>query len=293
MAPRRGPLGAPRLAGAAAALGGLWRCWRPGAERGGLLVALLPGPARHAGSHPAVARARCGRAAGSRRCRRRAEAVARGAYVDTMPIDEQYPLEALHEDLFDPRGVEAWVLPEVRSALSRWREEGDPSLIDLEALPGARVEAPGVFSFRLLEEGVCRKLLEEVKHYGKSKFPQVAPNSMNRDGAVLNDIGLRPCFTILLRRYLLGIGARLFGEESHRASTLSGVPLGTDDWGGSKLSIHHTFVVRYTPETDRGLDMHVDDCDVTCWRPPNVGLVDGGAYSGGELTFCGMYGEAG
>lgn len=201
---------------------------------------------------------------------------------------ELYPEQALHKDLFDPSKVDEWVLPEVHDALRAWREGRDAKLVDLEACD-AHVEAPGVVSFALLKPEVCRRLLEESRNFvEESGLPQQRPNSMNRCGCVLNEIGMRPALTELFRSYLWGVGARLFGEGGDRAESLGGVPLETQNWGGSTLSDHYTFMVRYTPDTDRGLDMHVDEADVTF----NIGLTEEGVdYDGGDLAFCGMFGQ--
>ena len=61
---------------------------------------------------------------------------------------------------------------------------------------------------------------------------------------------------------------------------------GFDDWGGATLSDHHTFIVRYAPEEDRHLDLHVDECDVTF----NFGLSAPDGFAGSDLVFCGMFG---
>merc|ERR1712232_573137 len=61
----------------------------------------------------------------------------------------------------------------------------------------------------------------------------------------------------------------------------------TQDWGGSTLSSHHTFIVRYRPDEDRHLDMHVDDSDVTF----NFGLLEGDGFTGSDLAICGMFSD--
>lgn len=53
------------------------------------------------------------------------------------------------------------------------------------------------------------------------------------------------------------------------------------------MSEHYTFLVRYRPDEDRHLDMHVDECDVTF----NFGLCDSDSFKGSDLTFCGMFGS--
>ena len=67
---------------------------------------------------------------------------------------------------------------------------------------------------------------------------------------------------------------------------ITGKPSDLENWGGDTLNDHHTFVVRYRPDEDRHLDMHVDECDVTF----NFGLCDTTGFTGSELAFCGMFG---
>jgi hypothetical protein len=54
---------------------------------------------------------------------------------------------------------------------------------------------------------------------------------------------------------------------------------------GAKFDDHHSFIVRYQSDEDLGLDMHVDDSDVTF----NVCL--GHDFTGATLTFCGNLGQ--
>ena len=81
---------------------------------------------------------------------------------------------------------------------------------------------------------------------------------------------MRPVFTEMVESYMSGIGARLFGHDKARPTELHGSRLDTDNWGGSTLTQHHTFLVRYRPDEDRHLDMHVDECDVGRLRGANV-----------------------
>jgi hypothetical protein len=62
------------------------------------------------------------------------------------PFEERYPPVALHPELFEPENVDAWFLPELRQALAKWQETGDVSSIDVSAIPGLRLEAPGACS---------------------------------------------------------------------------------------------------------------------------------------------------
>ena len=94
------------------------------------------------------------------------------------------------------------------------------------------------------------------------------PNSMNRYGVVVNEIGLERMIDSLQTRVLSPISEALFPSQ-----------------GGGCLDGHHSFIVRYKQGEDLGLDMHTDDSDVTF----NVCLGKEGFTAAG-LTFCGVLG---
>ena len=127
----------------------------------------------------------------------------------------------------------------------------------------------GVYSFPMLTEAACQMLVDEVDAYAASGLPSARPNSMNKYGLVLNEIGLEPTFDALQRGVLQPVAAALFPEE------------------GCSLDRHHTFIVQYEEGKDLGLDMHTDNSDVTF----NVCL--GREFEGAGLTFCGYMGAAG
>eukprot|EP00931_Biecheleriopsis_adriatica_P033467 TRINITY_DN19420_c0_g1_i1.p1 TRINITY_DN19420_c0_g1~~TRINITY_DN19420_c0_g1_i1.p1 ORF type:complete len:561 (+),score=133.70 TRINITY_DN19420_c0_g1_i1:116-1798(+) len=200
-----------------------------------------------------------------------------------------HPDKSLHKELFDPEQWRRWIDPDLLAFLGSWHEkEGedrDFSCLDLESFPGCRVEAPGVVSFPALTDEFCDLLLEEMKHYHQSGLPNRPPNSMNNYGLVLNEIGLKPVFSRLLREAFLPLGAKLFGSDGDRARFIKGIEVGGENWGGSSLNDHHTFVVQYRPSDDKHLDMHIDECDVTF----NFGITPESSFEGNDLTFCGMF----
>lgn len=91
---------------------------------------------------------------------------------------------------------------------------------------------------------------------------------MNNYGLILNEIGMEPLINSLQQKVLYPISERIWKQE------------------GARLDRHHTFLVRYKPGEDLGLDVHTDDSDVTF----NVCL--GREFSGSGLVFCGMMGSA-
>lgn len=122
-----------------------------------------------------------------------------------------------------------------------------------------------VISFPLFTEEFCDMFAEEVLGFYASGLPARRPNSMNNYGIVVGEIGLEPL--------ILGL------QEVLR-------PLGEFLWPGpgSGWDGHHCFIVRYREGEDLGLDMHVDDSEVTF----NVCL--GLSFGGAGLQFCGRSG---
>lgn len=91
---------------------------------------------------------------------------------------------------------------------------------------------------------------------------------VNNYGVILNDIGMRGWITDFQQRYLWPLARRLFPLQS--------LP---------HFDNHHSFIVRYQADEDLGLDMHIDDSDVTfnvCLGEPD--------FTGATLVFCGPFG---
>jgi hypothetical protein len=131
-----------------------------------------------------------------------------------------------------------------------------------------RPVAPGVFALPLLTEDFCARLREEL--HRRERFAGLAsvtlrrPNSMNRDGLVLDEVGFEGLLDDLLERVAAPLGAALFAHV-----------------GGDSLDHHHGFTVNYAPDRDRDLSLHVDDAEVTL----NVCL--GEEFAGGDLRVLG------
>ena len=173
-----------------------------------------------------------------------------------------------HPALFEPARVEELLAPECLElvrALGKAADAGeDPaSVVRASALTE---EAREIYSFPLLSEHACELLCEEIEHFLASGLPARRPNSMNRYGVILNEIGLKESLSAV-QRVVAPIARALFPVE------------------GEQLDDHHSFCVSYKPDEDRGLDMHTDDSDVTL----NVCL--GRDFDAAGLTFCGDAGR--
>jgi hypothetical protein len=160
-----------------------------------------------------------------------------------------------------------------------------------------REDAPHVFSFPFLTETFCEILAAEVKQYEATPgLPKFRPNSMNRYGLILNEIGLKPFVDELCRVFIFPIASCLFPEQLLGVDTLasSSSPSAAGCHGDNEadggaprysrcfLDHHHTFVVEYRTGGDVALDMHSDDSEVTL----NVNLSSN--FEGSSLCFCGM-----
>lgn len=136
--------------------------------------------------------------------------------------------------------------------------------------------SPGVWAFECLELAGCDALLAECDQFEESGAGAhlERPNSMNKYGIRLDDIGMEGAMTELVRQLMVPLATALFvGHPEANAST--------------SLDMHHAFTVSYQPGKDRGLDMHIDGTsDITL----NICLGRSG-FVGGDLVFCGDYAE--
>ena len=185
-------------------------------------------------------------------------------------ITDYIPFRA-HAELFDSgAGWSAdWLHPHLRTALHGDGLRHDDACARDERLRSLLTEcAEGIFSFPCLNDEACDKLTDEVDAYAASGLPQARPNSMNKYGLVLNEIGMERLFDSLQERVLQPLARLVFPLE------------------GGSLDRHHSFVVQYQEGKDLGLDMHTDNSDVT------FNICIGRDFSGAGLTFCGHMGEA-
>ena len=66
-----------------------------------------------------------------------------------------------------------------------------PPSVDLKEAEVAR-ECEGVYTVPLVLPDLCRRLAEEVDHFRQSRLlPHQRPNSMNRGGVLLAELGLQ------------------------------------------------------------------------------------------------------
>jgi hypothetical protein len=130
-----------------------------------------------------------------------------------------------------------------------------------EVLPGLHVGRPFCSEWHTALSDMVDKRIELAAHAGHRVVP---PNSMNRYGAILDDLGFEPLMTHVVKHVVEPLAGHVFPEVS--ACGLDG---------------HHAFVVDYSPETDDHLSWHMDDAEVT------LNLCLGTEFNGGDLVFRG------
>ncbi|XP_062619251.1 2-oxoglutarate and iron-dependent oxygenase domain-containing protein 2-like isoform X1 [Saccostrea cucullata] len=136
-----------------------------------------------------------------------------------------------------------------------------------EIVSKINVCADRVYAFPFFTDEFCRLFVEEMEHFEESDCPKGRPNTMNKHGVLLNEIGFDENFLSPLREnYLTPITSLLY-----------------PDVGGASLDSHKAFVVTYKLGEDTDLNYHYDNAEVTL----NVSM--GKEFSGGELYFGDLF----
>ena len=204
------------------------------------------------------------------------------SFVSSYTTAQQYQQHRRHPQLFQGNFKEEWVHPDLRELVQaaqtctpKESNDDDAHFLGLVNSAGhsvIRKEAPQVFSFYALSDDFVRLLNEELTHFyeiaERENITIRRPNSMNNYGVILNEIGLKETISSLQQQYIWPISRHLFPVQ------------------GSSFDDHHSFIVRYNADEDLGLDMHMDDSDVTF----NVCLGEPG-FTKATLTFCGNFGK--
>ena len=108
---------------------------------------------------------------------------------------------------------------------------------------------PGVYAFDLFSSEVCAHIVADLGANKASLLPKRRPNTMNRDGLVINDIGYNSFVQFLIESVINRLFARYFGAELFPQT----------------LDHHNTFSVAYKVGDEsesrdagsRGLEMHL------------------------------------
>lgn len=124
---------------------------------------------------------------------------------------------------------------------------------------------PGLWTFRVLTKEFCELLEDELAHFRKSGLPCARPNTMNRKGIILGELGFKERLFNPLVEDLSKVAAKFF-------------PFRTEE-----LDSYRVFTVLYdfAEDGDRELAQHYDNAEVTL----NINI--GGEWDGGQVRFFG------
>lgn len=129
-----------------------------------------------------------------------------------------------------------------------------------------------IFTFPLFDEKLCDMLVEELNHFKDSGLAHSRPNSMNRQGVILEEVGLGKVVE-KVRESVEGLSREIFPDLVSRSSGLDSAKAFTVEYDAEE------------EEKDKELSTHFDNAEVTI----NVSLTSG--HSEGELYF--LEGEGG
>lgn len=195
------------------------------------------------------------------------------AFREEFEVERKYRKKRQHKELFFVQGITSKGFPDpvvapLRQAIANI--SGMDRELALQSLLNSGIVSevvPGLaYSFEVFSIAFCETLMEEIRNFYSTGLPAKRPNSMNKYGIILNDIGLEPLMFAIQDEVVQPLSAVLFPTE------------------GSELESHHAFTIRYKGGEDTHLDVHTDDSDVTF----NVNVF--GDYEGCPLVFCGLVG---
>ena len=190
--------------------------------------------------------------------RRQAKVLKREAYAARLAAE----YVARHPPLYTLSDAEYFFEPSFLTAVHVGTREAFSEIRDFRRL------SDGLYQYRIFRPEVCDHLMQEVDHFNafaaESGIGVTRPNSMNRYGLILNDIGFLGTMHALVQRYVQPLAAAFFSDQ-----------LGE----GFTFASQHSFIVRYKIGEDLDLKTHRDDSDLTL----NVCL--GKTFEGARLYF--------
>merc|ERR1719330_605534 len=159
------------------------------------------------------------------------------------------------------------------ASLSRLQASGDSTkdcVQDLQKRGLLTEVGPELFTFQVFTPRFCNLLEEELSNFAASGLPKSAPNTMNRHGVILSELGFCPDFLDpLVSDYIEVLASKLLPRHSQG------------------LDSYRAFTVLYeaVDDGDRALSSHYDNAEVTL----NVNI--GGEWAGGAIAFEGLVTE--
>ncbi|KAL5016523.1 hypothetical protein ScPMuIL_006112 [Solemya velum] len=176
-------------------------------------------------------------------------------------IKEKY--KPLHPELYKLK--EKFLDPEFLSLVRQCRDWKKLAQFDSTKIL-KQTTACHVYSLPVFTEQFCKEFVEEISHFEESEFPKGRPNTMNKYGVLLDELGFDEFVSRLRIEYLSHVTRVLY-----------------PDWGGDSLDSHKAFIVKYKKGEDLDLGYHYDNAEITI----NISL--GKEFTGGSLYFGDMH----
>lgn len=197
------------------------------------------------------------------------------ALARALTISRSY--ERRHDEIYS-LDAERFLTEDFRKLVAALRQcSSRPTAVvacvrDLQAQGLLENVRPHLWRFSMFTEEFCDLLEEELRNFADSGLPRTAPNTMNRYGVILRELGFSPLLLDpLVSDYIDPIASKL-------------LPFFADG-----LDSYRAFTVMYdvTKDGDRDLALHYDNAEITL----NANI--GGSWTGGQVTFFGIVGTEG
>lgn len=112
---------------------------------------------------------------------------------------------------------------------------------------GGNISDAETFRFPVFTKIACQQIVEEIENFTTYQINKTQPNTMNKGGVSLDEMGFSEgLITPLIKNYLQPITKVLFPS-----------------WGGGSLDSYKSFVVKYELDGDTNLCWHYDNSEIT------------------------------
>jgi len=137
-------------------------------------------------------------------------------------VIQQYQTQCKHPALFTGLLLPEWIVPKVRSLLKLNLNQTTPSSASVSTTTTTTTTSwlslmneisPGIYAFDLFTPEFCTLLINEIDAFEATTLPRRRPNTMNRLGLVVNEIGLEPLMTTLLESIMAPLFKELYPNE--------------------------------------------------------------------------------
>ncbi|KAK7080925.1 2-oxoglutarate and iron-dependent oxygenase domain-containing protein 2 [Halocaridina rubra] len=143
----------------------------------------------------------------------------------------------------------------------------DPNATYEDLVKEIRCYQERIYTFPVFTKEFCNLLVNEIINFEESPLPKGRPNTMNRYGVSLGELGFDKFLTELRNVYITPLTRILY-----------------PDWGGASLDSNKAFIVKYEEDKDTDLDSHFDNAEITLNVPLNDNYLDGELYFGPMRT---------